>query len=368
MVEQLCLPSMVQRYTVEDYELLVDDVCNMSAATLLIPLPPLADLLLLADKPGYTAGGWRFSETGLHSFLRHLSPQLHPLVEDLCGMAKTCICAVPFDSGVAADVINKILTFRYASLSRRKILVRSDTRRIDGLVRPTGRQLDSKVLLEQSTAMAADSGFKFESATLRDRELCVWFRDSEAGYVDASHSFWRGLYVSHTETADTRDTRQLRTTHIAPAVMWTNGSSFGVFDRDNRLYSSQYVLQTALQRLLRSVKLRVVSNSTLCHRVKVMKQRPLGFFDIDNGGELLEAWRRRLTGRLRSRTLPGKVISRTVQYGATGVDSFIPGTRRTTVPRTLYDVYCVLSSMCRSWESHYRSAAEQLAYSILMGS
>jgi hypothetical protein len=371
MTDRLYAATSSRRYGAKDYGLLQSELEQLYTDTQVISLPPLGDLLINLSDPSQTLGGWRYSQQGLSSLLRYLSPGLQLVIDSVAGHAKhKRYSPNSYDLESASRLFNDILTLRYSDIIRRKIVICSSRRIIDGFVRNVNKHLDNHVFLSLVHDAASAQNFKFEAATLQHRKLCVWYREATKGVPvlaasDRSHTHWRGIYAGHNESPD-GVWHIADPLHVSPAVLWTGGCTFGRRSGNgSSLYRSRKPITELLATTAANTISRLYSVESLTTSLARLSGIPLEIVDMKTDKSALAIWLSRCQAAGLPTTASRQLLQQAVQFGSGTEDTFVPGTTRTTVHRSLYDLYCVLSSGCRKWSQSHREAAENLAYSIL---
>ena len=351
-------------YTEDDAIYLAKDLAVIHDNSEIINVPPAADLLFSVDA-GVTFGGWRYTLAAIKDILRELSPSADQVFMQL--LYSPLVAATNLDQSrrKALEFFNLMLTMQYPLIADRRLLVRRDTKEISGFARKVNQLLSNSQILTETKKLSHTTGLQFDSANLQGRQLVLRLYDPQSSIKvetdNSFHFFWRGLYIRHSEVFPATHSQAFGVV-IEPCVLSTFGISFAKPTKQS-LYVRCLEPFPLFKSRLEDGASRVMSASCLSDAISRLQSCPLGFTEVNDVAAI--KWLLKFHKATISRQRAKRLLQKTLQYGVGSVDISSNKVCRSASPRTLYDLYYVLTDFGRDSKIRLSENISHLGYSIL---
>lgn len=352
---------------------LLADLRNSETYTDVVPLEDPADLLI--SRQGLIRSRYTLTTEALAQLCGMLSPGLSQTVFNVSGL-RPCTRTDAYDPNLAIDLFNDVARFRFSRLRGSRLVLDRQTNRVEGVIGPRYRFFSNRQLLERAQNHAAKhvtAPAGFTEALVHGRRLVIRYKSLEPVFTlpadrQLLEPFFGGYQFENSEAGDCA---------VKGAVIlirqWCDNKAVAPTADVNRVaHIRTNKFEQRLDNMLARLDVRTSEAVKLKPRVLALIQQPLGL-----GGNPVahkERWDEvveKLTRKGLRRPLSERILRTALARGSyrrAGLAESGRPTMEVATLRTLYDLFNALTHEAKAEDTAQRLQAEQLGYSLLIGS
>jgi hypothetical protein len=372
-MKELSISPVTTRYGMHQEDQLVKQLEDLDRHSSMIEVAAPQDVLL--DPKGRVSYGslkFRYTHLALSQLCNHLGGNIFGFIRELSGAHRTIDeerSDYSFDE--ALNLLNKIINLRFTTrLAGKKLLRNVSTLTIDGIMGGHYQWLPNIRMYELTKAAATDHhlGPEFYESVLYGRWLLMRYACHKPYFSfpvigrDAPDRFYAGFHFSNDEVGQA-------SIRGAAMLLRQKGrtSSITEFKPTERIKHLGDTLEAKVTAMIGDAFKRLEEPEVYAEKLQKLSNVSLGLNHKDVKADLKV--RDNIVRRLLRKEMP-KDLARKFVDSAMGQGSYDdhkvdaldnPG------DRTVYDLYNSIGREARSLSVRHREAAEQIAYSLMMG-
>jgi hypothetical protein len=372
MIKELTINPKSLHFTMSQEERFKKVLEDIDRHSIMYPIGAKDDVLL--DDQAEVGSGdvkLKYTTLALYQLCQALCPGLFGFIRELSGVNRTIKDArSDFSQAEAIDVLNKVIRRRFDTRLKGRILLKNNLEHtIDGILSPRYKWLPNLRLYEHTKQAMAQRRLptEFYEAGIHGRWMYLRYYQRKCYFSlelpnQERDKFYAGFHFSNDELGRAA-------VRGAPVIMRGEGRSaaMGKIPRGEYLRHVGKAFDERFNKLVELAIQQLKMPKIYADRIAIIREQPLGFGGKTEDEEL--KIRRILADKLDSPSLPIAITKRIVHSMCAHQkwDLRHKALDPMFSERTVYDLYNAIGREARVLPIRFREAAEQLAYSILMG-
>lgn len=320
---------------------------------------------------GVLLGGYRFTSLALKQVCALACPGLYQAITDLAGCGRGPDAErSDYSFQEAVRIFNRVMAVRFEGrfAARIRLLVNLRTKLIDGVLGPRYVLVDNAEIYERARAAASEGArpMVFHQATLTGRRLQLRFVEPGPLFQlpgAPPEVFQAGMHFANSEVGGESSVRAA----ILLVRARGGGAAMGSYLGGRRVHTGKDFV-ARLGTLFAAAAAVEFDPARLRGRMEQLRQQPLGLdADPDRRRDRLRTLGAILHEHHIGRTIAHRALLQCVHSGAAPVEPPYPAGEQMVRSRTVYDLYCALTSSGQVLYATAQEAIEQVAYAILSG-